>query len=89
MLFLSFMMVSEVKYPSFKSLNWRTTRTFTKMVLTLVVIGFFIILWEKILPVAAPLIFTAYLAYGFIRPRLSRKTRHEIEDDDDDPDEAP
>jgi CDP-diacylglycerol--serine O-phosphatidyltransferase len=89
MLFLSFMMVSEVKYPSFKSLNWRTTRTFTKMVLTLVVIGFFIILWEKILPVAAPLIFTAYLVYGFIRPRLSRKTRHEIEDDDDDPDEAP
>ena len=88
MLFLSFMMVSEVKYPSFKSINWRTTRTFTKMAITLVVIGFFVILWEKVLPVAAPLIFTAYLIYGFIRPRLSRQTRHEIEDDDDDPDEV-
>lgn len=88
MLFLSFMMVSDVKYPSFKSLNWRTTRTFTKMVLTLVVIGFFFILWEKILPVAAPLVFTSYLVYGFIRPRLSRKTRHEIEDDDEEGDES-
>lgn len=85
LIFLSMMMVSEVKYPSFKSINWRTTHTFTKMVITLVIIGFFFILWEKVLPVASPVVFTAYLIYGFIRPRLSRKTRHEIEDDDDEP----
>lgn len=85
LIFLSMMMVSEVKYPSFKSISWRTTHTFTKMVITLVIIGFFFILWEKVLPVASPVVFTAYLIYGFIRPRLSRKTRHEIEDDDDEP----
>ncbi len=88
MLFLSFMMVSDVKYPSFKSINWRTRRTFARMVVTVVIIGFFFILWEKILPWAAPLLFTAYLLYGFIRPRLSRRTRHEIADDDDEDDEG-
>jgi hypothetical protein len=31
-----------------------------------------------------PLFVTAYLIYGFIRPRVSRKVREEIEDDDDD-----
>ena len=32
MMFLSFMMVSEVRYPSFKSLDWRARRTFPKMI---------------------------------------------------------
>jgi hypothetical protein len=27
--------------------------------------------------------FTAYLVYGFIRPRISRKVRDEIEEEDD------
>ncbi|MHB8523561.1 MAG: CDP-diacylglycerol--serine O-phosphatidyltransferase [Limisphaerales bacterium] len=88
MLFLSFMMVSEVKYPSFKKIDWRTHRPFTKMVITVLAIGFFIILWEKVLPVIAPLVFTTYLVYGFIRPWISRRMRREIEDDDDDPVDA-
>jgi len=29
-----------------------------------------------------PLIFTSYLVYGFVRPRLSRKLRREIEEED-------
>ncbi len=87
LLFLSFMMVSEVKYPSFKKINWRTQPPFLKMVIISLIIGFFVILWEKILPVALPAIFIAYLVYGFIRPRLSRQARSEIADDDDDDDE--
>jgi len=83
MVFLSFMMVSEVKYPSFKSLDWRAKRTFPKMVAIILAAAFLFIARKEILPVALPLIFTAYLVYGFIRPRLSRKIVHEIEEEDD------
>ena len=31
--------------------------------------------------------FTAYLVYGFVRPRISREMRKEIEEEDDDEDE--
>lgn len=87
MVFLSIMMVSEVRYPSFKKLDWRTRRTFAKMVITILVVGLFLIAWKHILPVLLPLIFTAYLIYGFIRPRLSRQIVREIEDETDDADE--
>jgi CDP-diacylglycerol--serine O-phosphatidyltransferase len=84
LLFLSAMMVSEVKYPSFKSLDFRAKRSFTKMLVIVLCVGFFLILWENVLPVLAPLAFTAYLLYGFVRPYLSRAWRREIEDEDDD-----
>jgi CDP-diacylglycerol--serine O-phosphatidyltransferase len=83
LLFLSFMMVSEVKYPSFKKLDWRTKRPFTKMVVIIITVGFFMMLWDKILPIVLPLVFTLYLVYGFVRPSISRKMREEIEDEDD------
>jgi CDP-diacylglycerol--serine O-phosphatidyltransferase len=51
-------------------------------------VGFFIILREKVLPVLAPLIFTTYLLYGFVRPYISRAWRHEIEEEDEDESEA-
>jgi hypothetical protein len=41
------------------------------------------VLREKILFYILPLFFTLYLTYGFIRPRISRKMRHEIEEEDD------
>jgi CDP-diacylglycerol--serine O-phosphatidyltransferase len=87
MLFLSAMMVSEVKYPSFKTLDFRAKRTFLKMVIIVVALGFFVILWEKVLPVAAPAVFTIYLLYGFVRPWIPRRTQHAIEEEDDDEDE--
>jgi CDP-diacylglycerol--serine O-phosphatidyltransferase len=83
MLFLSVMMVSEVKYPAFKSIDWHTKRTFTKMVVTILLIGTVIILRRHILPFVLPVIFTSYLLYGFIRPKMSRRIRHEIEEEDD------
>ena len=30
------------------------------------------------------LVFTIYLIYGFIRPKISREMRHDIEEDDED-----
>jgi len=86
LLFLSAMMVSEVKYPSFKSLDFRAKRSFFKMLVIVLCVGFFLILWENVLPVLAPIIFTAYLLYGFVRPYLSRAWRRGIEEEDDEPD---
>jgi CDP-diacylglycerol--serine O-phosphatidyltransferase len=87
MLFLSIMMVSEVKYPSFKTLDLRAKRTFTKMVVVVLAISFLIMLRNIILPIVLPLVITTYLVYGFIRPHISRRMRHEIEDEDEDEDE--
>lgn len=90
LVFLSVMMVSQVRYPAFKNLNWRTSTPFTKAVIILALVGVFLILWQKILPVVLPLAFTSYLVYGFIRPHISRRMRREIEyEDDEEEDEEP
>ena len=80
LVFLSVMMVSEVKYPAFKTFDFRTRRPFTKFVIFVIGVACLVILWEYIVPVVLPIIFTSYLIYGFIRPRLSRKLRKEIEE---------
>ena len=87
MLFLSWMMVSEVKYPTFKRLDLRATKTFTRTLFAILFIGSVVVLREKILYWVLPLFFTSYLIYGFIRPRVSRPLRNEIEDEDEDDDE--
>jgi CDP-diacylglycerol--serine O-phosphatidyltransferase len=84
MLFLSWMMVSHVRYPSFKSLDLRATRTFTKTLVAILFVGCVLVLREKILVFVLPAFFTLYLIYGFVRPRLSRAWRREIEEDDED-----
>src|SRR6266446_2152240 len=48
MVFLSLMMVSEVRYPTFKSLDFRAKRTFTKMVLIVLLVACLVLLWERI-----------------------------------------
>ena len=88
LIFLSAMMVSEVRYPSFKSLGLRSSTTFLKVVIAALFVGCLLILREKILYYVLPLFFTAYLVYGFVRPRLSRAWRKEIEEDEDDPEAA-
>jgi CDP-diacylglycerol--serine O-phosphatidyltransferase len=88
LLFLSWMMVSKVRYPSFKSLDLRATRTFTKTLMAVLVIGGALVLQEKLLYWALPLFFTSYLIYGFVRPHISRRIRKEIEDEEED-DPAP
>jgi CDP-diacylglycerol--serine O-phosphatidyltransferase len=87
LVFLSAMMVSTVKYPSFKSLGLRSTSTFAKAIIACLFLGLIVVWWKTILYYALPLFFTAYLVYGFIRPRISRRIRNEIEEEDDDYDE--
>ena len=84
LMFLSAMMVSTVKYPSFKSLWMRTTSTFTKAIVACMIVGLIVVWWRTILYYVFPLLFTAYLLYGFVRPRISRKMRREIEEEEDD-----
>jgi CDP-diacylglycerol---serine O-phosphatidyltransferase len=83
LLFLSAMMVSTVKYPTFKRLDLKATGTFWKTMMGALLVGSVVVLQESILYIVLPLLFTAYLVYGFIRPRISRRMRHEIEEDED------
>jgi CDP-diacylglycerol--serine O-phosphatidyltransferase len=83
LIFLSAMMVSEVKYPSFKSLGLRSSTTFLKLIVAVLFVGSLVVLQEKILYYVLPIFFTGYLLYGFVRPHISRAWRHEIEEDDD------
>lgn len=87
LLFLSAMMVSTVKYPSFKTLGLRQTNTFTKAIVAALGLGFLLVLRTKVLFVL-PAFFTLYLVYGFIRPRISRRVRRNIEEEDDEQEEA-
>lgn len=89
LLFLSWMMVSEVRYPSFKSLDIRATRTFTKTLVATLFIGSLLVLKDKILVFVLPVLFTAYLVYGFVRPHISRRIRREIEEDEEEEPEEP
>jgi CDP-diacylglycerol---serine O-phosphatidyltransferase len=90
LVFLSAMMVSTVRYPSFKSLGLRSRSTFTKAIGAALFLGGLLILREKVLYYVLPAFFTLYLVYGFVRPSISRAWRREIEEEDDDePDAAP
>ena len=81
LVFLSIMMVSKVKYPTFKRINLRGSRSFMKMVVAAVCIGLLFTYREKALPIVAPLIFIVYLVYGFVRPWLPHRARRDIEED--------
>jgi CDP-diacylglycerol--serine O-phosphatidyltransferase len=86
LIFLSAMMVSEVRYPSFKGLGLRSSTTFLKVVISAIFVGCLLILQEKILYYVLPVFFASYLVYGFVRPHISRAWRREIEEEDEDED---
>ncbi|MBB5349862.1 CDP-diacylglycerol--serine O-phosphatidyltransferase [Haloferula luteola] len=78
MLGLSILMISNVRYPSFKKLDWRTRGT------PMVIVGAAILLvitvrYRYVMPV---ILFSLYLIYGLaIRPFLPRRVVSEIEDE--------
>jgi len=76
MLFLSWLMISDVRYPSFKTVGWRTRGSLATIVLALIII-FITIRFRYIMPVV---LFSSYLLYGFIRPWISQRWRKEIEE---------
>ncbi len=89
LIFLSAMLVSTVRYPSFKSLGLRSRSTFAKAIGAALFLGCLLILREKVLYYVLPAFFTLYLVYGFVRPSISRAWRREIEEEDEDePDTA-
>ena len=85
LLFLSWMMFSSFTYPSFKNINWRTTRSMPKLLAIVVVI----LLTATFYHWMPAVIFITYLLYGFLRPFLSRKMKESIEETPEDEDPEP
>lgn len=77
MLFLSFMMFSRVRYPSFKAVNWRTRRSLPKFIAIIFALIFTAMNYEWM----PAMIFIAYLLYGLLRPLLSQSWRRGIEEE--------
>jgi CDP-diacylglycerol--serine O-phosphatidyltransferase len=78
LLFLSFMMFSRVKYPSFKGLNWRSQRSIPRFLIIILILIFTAMNYEWMPAV----LFLTFLLYGFVRPFLSKPLRDEIEEED-------
>ncbi len=86
MLFLSFMMFSHVRYPSFKGLGWRSQRSIPRFLIIIVIIVFSAVNYQWM----PALMFVLFLIYGFVRPFISKAWRREIEEDEGDhPDVTP
>ncbi len=77
MLFLSVMMFSNVSYPSFRGINWRTTKSIPRFLIILFLLVITVMNYEW-MPF---ILFLLYLIYGFIRPWISRRWRREIEEE--------
>jgi len=85
MLGLSWLMVSDIRYPSFKKLGWKTRGTLGAIVIGVVLI-FMTIQFRYVMPVV---LFSGYLIYGLFRPFVSQRLRREIEIEHDPEDEPP
>ena len=89
MLLLSYMMFSDIRYPSFKGLNLRTKRSLP-WVFVAIVLVFFTVRHYSFMPA---ILFVSYLLYGFARPWVSKSMRRKIEielevEPDEEPDSA-
>jgi CDP-diacylglycerol--serine O-phosphatidyltransferase len=80
MLLLSVLMVSSVRYPTFKNVDWTLYRSVTTFAVA-VIVGMLLALYFQ---VTLALLFIAYLFYGLARPWVSKRWRREIESDEDD-----
>jgi len=77
MVFLSIMMFSRLRYPSFKAVTWRTTRSLSRFLVIAVVLLFTVLNYEWMPAV----LFLAYLLYGLVRPWVSKAWQREIEEE--------
>jgi len=77
MLGLSLLMISDIRYPSFKKIGWRTRGTLGAIVVAVLML-YITVQFRYVMPVV---LFSLYLIYGMIRPWLSQKMRKEIEVD--------
>ena len=79
MLLVSGLMISNVRYPNFKQVEWTARRSVAAFAALAVAMIFFFRYPE----VTFALLFVAYLLYGLIRPWISKRWRHEIEEEDE------
>jgi CDP-diacylglycerol---serine O-phosphatidyltransferase len=80
MLGLSLLMISDVRYPSFKKVGWSTRGTLGAIVIAVLLL-FVTVQFRYVMPVV---LFSLYLLYGLlVRPWLSQRLREEIEVDQD------
>ena len=77
MLFLSFMMFSRFRYPSFKAVDWKTTKSIPRFLIISVVLVITAMNYEWMPAV----LFLAYLLYGVLRPWISHQWRRGIEEE--------
>jgi CDP-diacylglycerol--serine O-phosphatidyltransferase len=68
-------MFSRVRYPSFKSLNWRTQRSIPAFLGLIILLAFTAMNYQWMPAV----LFVSFLVYGFVRPFISKTLRKEIE----------
>jgi CDP-diacylglycerol--serine O-phosphatidyltransferase len=84
MLLLSGLMVSNVRYPTFKYVDWTRARS-VAVFATVVIVG---LLLAKYFQITLALLFIAYLLYGLARPWVSKRWQREIESDEEDEDDS-
>jgi len=75
MVMLSYLMMSDLEYPSFKSINWRTRRSPAWVLISIIIVAFSVRNWQWMPSV----LFVSYLIYGLVRPWISRQMRQTIE----------
>jgi CDP-diacylglycerol--serine O-phosphatidyltransferase len=75
MLGLSLLMISDVRYPSFKKVDWKTRGTLSAIVIAMLLV-FATVIFRYVMPVV---LFSLFLLYGLVRPWISQKLRKEIE----------
>jgi CDP-diacylglycerol--serine O-phosphatidyltransferase len=68
-------MISNIRYPSFKKIGWRTRGTLGAIILAVLLI-YITVQFRYVMPVV---LFSIYLLYGMIRPWISQKMRKELE----------
>jgi CDP-diacylglycerol--serine O-phosphatidyltransferase len=77
---LSFLMMSKVRYPSFKKIDWKTRGTLGAILIAVLLV-FATVQFRYIMPVV---LFSLFLLYGLVRPWISQKLRREIEVESED-----
>lgn len=83
MVMLTFMMISHLRYPSFKNLSWTLARPWRTVVMAVIVLALLGVLLWKYYQVLLAVIFVSYLLYGLVRPWVRRNIRREIELDEE------
>ena len=72
---LSALMISDVRYPSFKKIDWRTRANLPTLLIGTITVAA-LIRYYWILP---SILFSTYLVYGLVRPWLSARWRRGVE----------